>query len=187
MDRETYLTFDQAWEAAKELTGGRVQDKEELQQTVEYIGKHGSVLEIGSAEGFSAVIWGHTVLEPGGKLVMVDYGEKHTEKGRKRAMESLSLSGRSVSLIRGNSHAPSVIADVQAHGQFDVVYIDAGHTYEDVVQDYYNYGVLAKKFVVFHDIKLPEVGIFWSGLKGKKVEFVTAGSKYGIGVLHVFA
>ncbi len=75
-----------------------------------------------------------------------------------------------LTLIPGDSHDGRTVACVRSFGPYDVVFIDADHTYEAVKADWENYGPMVKKggIVAFHDI-LPRddygVSQLWAEVK----------------------
>lgn len=71
-------------------------------------------------------------------------------------------------LIVGKSNDPKVIQAVQVH-DYDLIYIDAGHDYRDVVSDIQNYAghVRPDGFLIMDDssINRLKVGSCWPGLE----------------------
>jgi len=99
-------------------------------------------------------------------------------------------------LIIGNSTNQDVIAKARKLGPYDVVFIDGDGTYDGVLRDWYNYGPMAKKLVVFHNIINTavydgrpglEVSKVWDKIKSTEstIEFAEtwAYDKKGIGVV----
>lgn len=77
-------------------------------------------------------------------------------------------------LIDGDSRSAEIVQQVSEHGPFDWLFIDAGHYYEEVRDDWENYRPLCSKgaLVVFHDILPPsrtwpsiEVAWLWKEIK----------------------
>lgn len=164
-----------------------VQVKEEIEHIYSLISGCKSYLEIGTAEGDSLFILAHALAD---KPVInyVDYGEKHTEFFRNEVIKILSDKKINVRGIHGDSHLHSVINEASVLRNFDVVMIDAGHEYEDVVADAVAYGGLAKKFIIFHDIQLPPVAkAFDWYVKSQKFKttskFAFENSPYGFGII----
>ena len=58
-----------------------------------------------------------------------------------------------------DTHAPATVGFAAARGPYDFLFIDAGHDFEDVHQDYRAYGPLVRKggIIAFHD-SLPRKG-----------------------------
>jgi hypothetical protein len=109
---------------------------------------------------------------------------------------SANLMHKNLTLVCGDSTSNRVLNIVKGFGLFDLIFIDANHTYEYVKKDFENYiKVLDKGSVIaFHDIDSPDwpgINRFWNELKetGKynQVEFVSKDFKlqYGIGMLTV--
>ncbi len=106
----------------------------------------------------------------------------------KRLRENLAaLSHRRIVHI-GDSADPEIVRAV-AQRRYDLVFIDADHTYEAVARDYRNYAPLANKLVAFHDVAHPPISTaygatkFWNEIKvGSRYHEIIHG-KCGIGVL----
>lgn len=58
-----------------------------------------------------------------------------------------------VHLIRGNTHDVAVQARVREAAPFDMLFIDAGHLYDDVRADYHDYAPMVRPggLIAFHD------------------------------------
>ena len=97
-------------------------------------------------------------------------------------------------LLCGNSRGNFVLDSVGKLGKFDLIFIDADHTYEGVRADFENFSPFLSDVGVigFHDVNCPDwpgVRKFWeecsSGEYFRSREFVELGYKlqYGIGML----
>lgn len=143
-------TFDELWndilERCERFQFPLVQDKEEIRHVFNLIQGAESYLEVGCAEGNSLHVLGQNIL----RIAVIDYGEAHTQIPRSEVIKETGATE-----ILGNSHATNIINVVC--NKYDVVLIDAGHTYEDVIADAIAYGHLATKCIFFHDIQLPPV------------------------------
>ncbi len=92
----------------------------------------------------------------------------------------------------GDSTDPRIIAAASEHS-YDVVFIDADHTYEGVLSDYENYGPLANMILAMHDINHPPDSSaygptrLWNEVRGPEdVALIdVADSRKGIGVIYV--
>lgn len=147
-----------------------------------------NVLEIGTAQGASLMVWAH-LLEPGGLIVGVDIGGWMCNGIEK----TIERRGKNIEFILGDSTDPETIKKVKdrfTERVVDFLFIDGNHQYEYAKQDYLNYGPMVKLrgIIAFHDICHVEVGIsrFWKELK-KKGDLRTEeyGKSNGIGVIYV--
>lgn len=150
-------TFDKLWREITERSSVMtVQEYHELKYIYDLIAGSSSYLEIGTAEGNSFYVLSQS-LKATARTAYVDYGEKHTTPARNELLKKLVLLGRNRPLeILGDSNDPNTVKKLNGE-KFDVVLIDAGHTYHNVITDAAFYGKLAKKYVIFHDVQLPEV------------------------------
>lgn len=181
------MKFEDHWKYCQANTKVLAQDFEEMRTIYGIIEGCESYLEIGSSEGNSLYIFGHA-LKPNGRITYVDFGEKHTTPWREPKEKKLVEDGYTVKAVHGNSHDDSVIKEAANDGSYDVVFIDAGHDYDDAYKDAMNYGHLANKYILFHDIQLrPVRAAFEMYLyKTKKFGFEIINSlQYGYGVIKV--
>lgn len=156
--------FDDLWRFVVKRSAGFpvVQEYHELKHVFGLIYGCKSYLEVGTAEGNSLYILYHALKESA-RIRYVDLGERHTKGPREAVIEYLKERGpTNIDGYLGNSHEASIMYSViwQTHSGvelFDAVLIDAGHTYEDVIADASAYGWMASKYIIFHDICLPEV------------------------------
>jgi predicted O-methyltransferase YrrM len=131
-----------------------VQDRHELEYVFNLIQGCDSYLEVGTAEGNSLYVLAHA-LNLQAPITYVDYGEKHTTPHRAKIVQELVYKGHTIDEVLGDSNDP--LTARRADGKYDVVLIDAGHSYDNVVKDAALYGPMAKKYILFHDIQLPDV------------------------------
>lgn len=150
-----HKSFDELWRFICERSASFpvVQEYHELEHVFNLLTEYRSYLEVGTAEGNSLYVLAHA-LKPEGNITFIDYGEDHTKRPRE---EILELLGRFIKGILGNSHSYKVIKSPLLDDCYDAVLIDAGHSYEDVIADAVVYGSLATKYIIFHDVCLPEV------------------------------
>jgi hypothetical protein len=177
--------FSNLWETIINNGCITVQEYSELEYIYNLIEGCESYLEIGTAEGNSLFVLAHA-LKQNAKITYVDFGEKHTTPNRDKVITDLTQNGYYITSVHGNSHDPEVI--MKANGRYDVVLIDAGHKFDDAYQDANNYGKMATKFIIFHDVNLPEVYRAFSqyqketGLRG----YVISNSEtFGYGILEI--
>ena len=88
----------------------------------------------------------------------------------------------------GDCHSSEAQAWAKEHGPYDMVFIDADHSYQAVKLDYELYNGMATKMIAFHDI-FQDVYLgprmFWNELDGDKLEIWCPNDKnfLGIGIL----
>ncbi len=181
--------FDYLWREVTNDAFMTVQDYEELKYVFSLMEQCTSYLEIGSAEGKSLYVLGCAMPE-GSHIAYVDIDEEKTRQPRIDRIKLLTdIKKHKVTGISGDSHSPIVIERAKSLGKFDAVMIDAGHSTDDVMQDWSAYGSLATKYVFFHDIALSEVRDAWDVIRmnhrGKSWEFISHDSKFRYGILEV--
>lgn len=160
METEADMTFSPLWshivKRCDEHAFPLVQERSELLHIYGLMKgcDCGSYLEVGSAEGNSLYVLGHAVGK-GGRIITLNI-EDHTHRLRKEIVEDLKKDHPIFEKI-GDSTYSKTIADVC--GNYDCVLIDAAHDPLSVLSDAIHYGMLAKKYIFFHDVKLPEVKV----------------------------
>lgn len=147
-----HMQFDTLWRFISHRRPSVVQERSELEHIYNLIAGCESYLEIGTAEGDSLYVLSHA-LKPGAKITSIDLGEQHTRPYIDQMVRLLSPD-YSVALYRGDSTDYDTYPKKERH---DVVLIDGGHDYKTVLADAIIYGNLAKKYLLFHDIMLPDV------------------------------
>jgi hypothetical protein len=88
----------------------------------------------------------------------------------------------------GDCHSGEAQNWAKEHGPYDLVFIDADHSYEAVSLDYKLYKDMATKILAFHDINQNiYIGVrqLWDELEGDKLEIWAPGGDLwlGIGIL----
>lgn len=161
-----------------------VQDHAEMEHVYNLAIGCKSYLEVGTAEGNSLYIMSQA-LSSDALIVYIDLAEPHTRDARE---EVLNLMTQRVIECPCNSHSDSAINIAASHQKYDIVLIDAGHTYEDVIADAMVYGRLASKYIIFHDIMMP--GVRWAfdwycrSQKFPDVRFIASpDSNFGYGIV----
>lgn len=176
--------FNTVWaEITKRPGVVTVQNKEELEHVFHLIQGAESYLEVGTAEGNSLYVLSHA-LKPDAEITYIDYGEKHTLEPRNEVLAKIP---QKVHAILGDSNDMQTFARV-ADKKFDVVLIDAGHDDFNVAIDALFYGQLATKYIIFHDIMLPDVErVFeWYSRQFKRESYRVVNSEhFGYGIIKV--
>ncbi len=153
------------------------------------------VLEIGTYHGGTLYHWLQNA--PDGAVV-VSVDSYKVKVDNRDQYEDWCPDNVWVVAIEGDSHADETVEQVEKYGPYDWVWIDAGHRYHEVEQDWVLYGALAKPggVVCFHDILPPsrqhpeiEVSRLWAEIKaeGYKTTEISGGhiDWGGIGICHL--
>lgn len=190
MAKEADVSFDTLWKDIEFRCHSKdfpmVQNREELEHVFNLMQGCDSYLEVGTAEGNSLHVLAHA-LKPSAHITYVDLGEKHTEPKRREVEDGLKKDGYDVRGILGNSVHREVI-ERASDRLYDVVLIDAGHSFDEALSDAKNYGELAKKYLIFHDVCLPDVNrafsIYIVNLRPKRnhYKFIRSES-FGYGII----
>lgn len=159
-----------------------------------------SVLEIGSRFGGTLKCWLHILNVKYAMCIdlPLENDAKVTQE-RDALWRSWLRYNQTLNTIFGRSESKSTLDRVyyQLTKPIDMVFIDGGHSYEQVKADYKNYAHLAKKIVAIHDItpstvlSESEYGVpkFWNEVRpthGLKIELkgkTGPNGGYGIGVI----
>lgn len=92
----------------------------------------------------------------------------------------------------GNSHSHEALQFAKQHGPYDLVFIDADHSYQSIYEDYLAYEPLSIKIIAYHDIcglrQCEGSKKFWDELKhtlptGSCMEIIDQTNPVGIGVV----
>lgn len=122
-----------------------------------------SILEIGCRWGDSLKELA-AVARPGAKIRAIDHGQPSGEcpfpsKDRLRAtISELKAKGYDAKALFADSHDPESIEWAKEEGPFDLIFIDADHSYEGAKKDFEQYSPLGKR-VALHDISFEGVGM----------------------------
>lgn len=150
-------------------------------------------LEVGCRNGdtFYAVM---RAIGPGGFGLAIDRPENADARASlEGAVDELCDGGIDARVLFGSSHDPAIVAAAARLAPFDLVLIDADHRYDALVQDWENYGTLAR-MIALHDVAAPDghlsdghrndVGRFWRERKAgfRHREIVAPGSAMGFGI-----
>lgn len=119
-----------------------------------------SYLEIGLQRATTFHYIGQT-LPPGALMVGIDlpggrWGVKDGAGWITEVVNDLRANKHiNAQAILGDSKDPKVIATANRLSPYDCVFIDGDHAYDAVKADWDNYGPMAQKMVVLHDIDTP--------------------------------
>lgn len=104
--------------------------KDELAWLAEEASKRSNILEVGTYKGASAVVLANST---SGKVTCFDYcPESGIEDEARKNLQSLS----NVAYVQQDAGVSAVSLRRQnKHIRFDMIWIDDGHTYQDVVRD----------------------------------------------------
>ena len=129
------------------------------------------VLEIGTFHGGTLFHWLQNIQE-GGVIVSVDSYAVGVDN--RHLYDSWTPEGVELIVIEGDSRSETTIGVVATEAPYDFVFIDAGHYYHEVRQDWLNYEPMVRTggLVAFHDILPPspehpeiEVAQLWEELE----------------------
>jgi len=132
-----------------------VQERSELEHVFNLASGCQSYLEIGTAEGNSLHVMARALCGER-RVAFVDTGEQHTADRQNEIVTGLRDEGFSVIPHYGISQNRKIIRQAML-ASYDIVMIDGGHSFPEVVADAFTYGLMARGFIFFHDICLPEV------------------------------
>lgn len=124
-----------------------------------------SLLEVGSNKCANLYMMAG-VLRPGSNIVSIDMGKKEFARERKIVFDKLKEEGFVCHYVAWNSHlvrSRNHVMDI-GDGTYDIVYIDADHSYKGLSQDLKLYAPLRSKHGVLaiHDIAgIPAVAQAW--------------------------
>lgn len=187
MERAVNVTFEECWQFIVNRCADKnfplVQNREELEHVFNLMQGCESYLEVGTAEGNSLYVLAHA-LKPSASITYIDIDEERIRPKRLEIIKLLTEEGFKITAINGNSvHRSSIEA---AQGQYDIVMIDAGHTFDEAYSDGCNYAPLASKYAIFHDVCLPAVDNAFSQIvkngPGVAYKFIKSDS-FGYGVI----
>jgi predicted O-methyltransferase YrrM len=144
-----------------------------------------SILEIGAGKGGSISSLCKTL--PVDRALTID---KEVKNGWFRKVTDhiveLRRLGVDAQVHYGDSRHPATIARAVNSGPYDLVFIDADHSYEAVRSDWWNYGKLGR-IIAFHDVIGHHTGVpkLWRRVSKTRTSrtFETPGSRKGIGVI----
>lgn len=181
--------FNDLWEfivkRSNEAAMPVVQDKDELEYVFNLLKDCESYLEVGTAEGNSLYVLANAMKE-GSRITYIDWAESHTKENRDFILSKLH--NYKITPIHADSNdwsAQNKAMTVSPY--YDAVLIDAGHEDFNVVIDAFLYGRMAKKYLIFHDIQIPDVNRVFEWYSKQRPELrkmrIVNSEHYGFGIL----
>lgn len=181
----TLKDFEELWREINKAPSAVVQERTELEFIFNKMKSCETYLEVGSAEGKSLYVLAQA-MPKGSEITYIDLGEKHTSPERNEWLKKLT--DYKLTEILGNSNSFRSYLPVKDQ-KFDAVFIDAGHDLFSVLVDACWYGLLAKKFVFFHDVTIPAVDFvfqwFSKNIPNEHAYKVINSETYGYGVIEL--
>jgi pyruvate/2-oxoacid:ferredoxin oxidoreductase alpha subunit len=109
-----------------------------------------------------------------------------------KTLEYLNSQGITANLIDMNTMHPDALPAVLKHeSSFNIVFIDADHSYGAVMSDISKFANLADNILLFHDIRpkqvMPNYGVYQAIVDSKLVldeEIITNEEGMGIGIIY---
>jgi predicted O-methyltransferase YrrM len=153
--------------------------EEEFSQLLEMFDrrKPERILEIGTYHGgtlfhwLQRADWADVIVSVDSYLVGVD---------NRRLYDEWNIHELDLQVIKGDSRKKHTIEKVRGYGPYDWLFIDAGHFYDEVRDDWENYRpmVRAPGVVVFHDIlppsrTWPDIQVWWLWKEIKRFGWMT--------------
>lgn len=202
MVRETHVNFDDVWKfiTTRKDVPTIVQNRDELEHVFNLVKDCGAetYLEIGTAEG-------NTLYALGGlckKSTFIDIGEEHCKKARDEIIDFLGRENVRENYCDSTYLRPLKFFKLVIDGDVyvvqdkihyaDVIMIDGGHDFATVLSDSIRFAHLAKKYIFWHDIGLPEVNAAFQWFKeryhlGRYYKYATGpNTNFGYGICEVY-
>ena len=152
-------------------------------------------LEVGAWKG----LWGIAFCEfcklqkiDGSYLTLTMIDQDPNNQPLYKTLEYLNSQGITANLIDMNTMHPDALPAVLKHeSSFNIVFIDADHSYGAVMSDISKFANLADNILLFHDIRpkqvMPNYGVYQAIVDSKLVldeEIITNEEGMGIGIIY---
>lgn len=146
-----------------------MQMEKEIQGLYDFVSNSSfdKVLEVGSARNSTLVLWSELGAK---KIYSIDLPESDSLRNTLDKEKMLdTIYDSDFKFIRGNSHTDSIEKKIEDSIRFELLFLDADHTYDGVKEDFNRYSKYLKEgaMIIFHDINNENAGVpkFWDELK----------------------
>lgn len=185
--------WDEIVERSKAAAMPVVQERSELEYVFNLLRECDSYLEVGTAEGNSLYVLTQA-MPKGSHATYIDWAEPHTKEKRQWVLDRLK--DYQIKAVHGDSNDYTTLEALSVGGmtvrlprKYDAVMIDAGHDDFNAAIDACFYGGLARKYIIFHDVQLPDVSRVFEWYRKQFPDYksyrVVNSETYGYGIIEV--
>ena len=179
---EYYRLYDKADLTDNDYRFHMEQNISELVKVLDYLGdrKFENFVELGGSYGGSLWVYSNLLCKPKSRIMTIEKNDRC--KGLSIVTNALNAKG----FKAGIRWKDTVNSKDDIHFKFDLLHIDAFHTYEAVKRDYNAYFPMVNKggIILFHDaIMHPGVSQFLREINVTKIMASDGGFRCGIGIL----
>lgn len=158
--------------------------------------KHLSFLEVGAYRGLWGMAFGLYCIQnniEGTYVTITMIDEDDNNQHLYKSLDYLKSIGIKTDLINLNTSDVTALDRVnEIQSSYNIVFIDAGHRYEEVLNDIQKFVPLCDDVLLFHDIRPKEMNDFngvYEAIKASKIhldeEIVTNENVMGIGIKYI--